>query len=259
MPSPSRGALTVEQLSVRYGRASFACREVSFTVDRSSSFGIVGESGAGKSTVLKAVAGQLAPTEGRIVWDGKDVARLSGGALRSARRARQLVPQNHAASLNPRISIGASLRETGSSPERIRDIMNQVGLRDVSLSRRPDTLSGGQRQRVCIARALLVESELLLLDEPTSSLDASVAASLLHLLHNLRTQYDFTLIVVSHDLDAITALCDSVGVMKDGVMLEQGSVQTVLTAPSNEYTRHLLAAVPRIEAVPDPEVWNAWE
>lgn len=252
-------ALSVQRVGVTYTSAQYACRDVSFELRRGDSFGIVGESGAGKSSVLKAIAGQVSAAEGRIVWDGQDIATLSGRRLRSAVRARQLVPQDHTGALNPRISIGASLRETQASATRISEIMDRVGLADVSLSRRPATLSGGQRQRVCIARALLVESELLLLDEPTSSLDASVAASLLHLLHDLRAQYRLTMIVVSHDLDAITALCSRIGVMKDGSMIEQGGADTILRHPAREYTRQLLEAVPRIKTVPDRNVWNAWE
>ncbi|MFP4509693.1 MAG: ABC transporter ATP-binding protein [Spirochaetaceae bacterium] len=252
-------ALSVQRVAVAYTKNQYACRDVSFELRHGDTFGIVGESGAGKSSVLKAIAGQVGTAEGRIVWDGQDLATLSGRRFRSAVRARQLVPQDHTGALNPRISIGASLRETRASAARISEIMNRVGLSDVSLSRRPGTLSGGQRQRVCIARALLVESELLLLDEPTSSLDASVAASLLHLLHDLRSRYRLSMVVVSHDLDAITALCGTIGVMKDGSMLEQGRAETILARPAHEYTRQLLEAVPRIQTVPDRNVWNAWE
>ncbi len=251
--------LAVRNLTVRYAGARPACENVSFDLVAGASFGIVGESGAGKTTVLRAIAGQICSIEGSIAWNGENLSGLRGRSLRRAVRSRQLVPQDHTLALNPRISIGASLRETGAPPQRVHAMMKRVGMGDVSLVRRPHTLSGGQRQRICIARALLVESDLLLLDEPTSSLDASVAASLLHLLHDLRTQYQLTMVVVSHDLDAITALCDTIGVMKNGRMVEQGQAERILRHPEHTYTRQLMEAVPRITAVTDRQVWNAWE
>ena len=283
------GGVSVNSLSVVYrqgmrSRPFTAVSDISFHVDPGASFGLVGESGAGKSTVIRAIAGYLSPAAGNIVCDGVDLEHFSGPRLsmitakRRERSRRQIVPQDPTGTLNPRPSIGTSIAEAclsrdmlhgGDRPRswigmkrryrtEVAGLLERVGLEADDADRRPAQFSGGQRQRICIARALASAPKLLLLDEPTASLDASVAAKIVRLVNEVREELGLTVIVVSHDLSVVTDLCDNVGVLKTGMLLEISGRDTLFSAPQNAYTRTLVESVPRIGHMPDGSVWSAW-
>ena len=225
---------------------------VSLDVPRGSVLGLVGESGCGKSTLAQLILRLEPASSGQILFEGHDIARLQGGGLRPFRRRIQMVFQDTNGSLNPRKSINRVLKESfklaGQPHERIRErsieLLGSVGLAPSFLARYPHELSGGQRQRVAIARALAMEPELLVLDEPVSSLDVSLQAQILRLLAELRDRLGLTMIFISHDLALVHHLCSGVAVMRAGVIVEQGPPEQVLFRPAHEYTRTLLAAVP---------------
>lgn len=283
------GGLEVRSLTVRYpgsgkaGRAVEAVSDVSFRVKPNETFGLVGESGAGKSSLIRCVAGYLTPSRGEVLCNGVDLRTLSSrrpGAwktLRVERRRRQLVPQNTAATLNPRLPVGVSIAEAlegGDSAGRpswmpffrltrhrraCAQLLERVGMHADDLDKRPAEFSGGQQQRICIARALAAEPSLLLLDEPTASLDASIAANIIRLLQRLREQTSITLVVVSHDLAVVADLCDTVGVLRNGRLIECNERRELFGNPREEYTKTLLDAVPRIVRKPQGSVWSAWD
>jgi len=215
--------LEVRCLDIAFGPVR-AVRDVSFSVARGGSFGIVGESGSGKSTVLRAVSGLNPDWRGEILLNGE---RLAPRRDRAFHRRVQMVFQDPYGSLHPRQTIGRQLAEP-IAIHRLRDgearilaVLEQVGLASALRFRYPHQLSGGQRQRVAIARALILEPELLLLDEPTSALDVSVQAEILNLLMRLRRDRGLTYVLVSHDIAVVATLCDRLGVMRDGAMLEK--------------------------------------
>ncbi|WP_020501377.1 ABC transporter ATP-binding protein [Sciscionella marina] len=255
--------LTVEDLSIRYAGApedSLALDHASFTVERGDRVGLVGESGSGKSTLASAVLRMLAPgaqlASGRIEFDGEDLLGQSGErmrALRSTRLAR--VPQDPLGSLNPVFTVGRQLADVvrAHRPERIgrRELrslvereLTSVGIGDAALKRRSfaHELSGGMRQRVVIAMALINRPDLLIADEPTTALDATVQAQVIELLRERVASADMTLMLISHDIGVISELCTRVLVMYQGRIVEQGSTREVLTRPSHPYTRSLLDA-----------------
>ena len=287
--------LEVHDASVRYrgahrGEQVDAVRRVRFSVEPGGAFGLVGESGAGKSSLIRAIAGYVPLATGRIICGGVDLARLGGvqPAVRRARRAerrrRQLVPQNTGGTLNPRLPVGASIAEgllaaesEGSAAstrraaivrpgnrllaarfDRVVELLERVGLDGSDAFRRPAEFSGGQRQRICIARALAADPDLLLLDEPTASLDASVAAKVIRVLQRLREELGITFVVVSHDLAVVADLCDTAGVLRNGRLIECNERARLFEAPEHEYTRTLIAAAPRLLRRPDDSVWSAW-
>ncbi|MFW6387942.1 MAG: ABC transporter ATP-binding protein [bacterium] len=278
----SEDGLDVEHLSVRYGRRFHAhsveaVTDVSFHVEPGESFGLVGESGAGKSSLIRAVAGYIRPVSGRVRCAGVDLAELEGlhprrrVQRRSERRRRQIVPQDTGGTLNPRLTVGTSIAEaclaSGISRNsgrlsrysgQVGELLERVGLDRSDATRRPAECSGGQRQRVCIARALAADPSLLLLDEPTASLDASVAAKIIRMLQRLREELGITLVVVSHDLPVVADLCTTVGVLRNGRLIECNDRQRLFRAPEHEYTRGLLSAAPRVRRQPDSSVWSAW-
>jgi peptide/nickel transport system ATP-binding protein/oligopeptide transport system ATP-binding protein len=223
-------------------------------------FGLVGESGCGKSTLARLVVRLLDPTRGAVRFDGRDVLALRGGALRAWRREVQIVFQDPYGSLDPRMSVGAALGEVlavhrlargAAARARTATLLEQVGLPPAVAARYPHELSGGQRQRVGIARALAVGPRLLVCDEPLSALDVSVQAQILNLLQDLRTQLGLTLLFISHDLRVVRQLCDRVGVMYLGRLVEVAPAAALFAQPRHPYTRALRAAVPR----PVPGEW----
>jgi peptide/nickel transport system ATP-binding protein len=237
----------LDGLSVTFGegdRAVQAVDRVSFNVAAGSAFGLVGESGSGKSTVLRAVAGLLAEWTGRITVAGQAVGRRR---TRVERRKLQMVFQDPYGSLHPRHTVDRILREPcvihglDRVGERVAAALREVGLDPAFRYRYPHQLSGGQRQRVAIARALILEPEIVLLDEPTSALDVSVQAEILNLLARLRRDHGLTLLMVSHDLAVIAHLCERIGVMSRGQLLE---ITTATAMANNQvthgYTRQLL-------------------
>jgi oligopeptide/dipeptide ABC transporter ATP-binding protein len=268
--------LEIEQLRVRYGRghaALTALDGVSLQVEPGASLGIVGESGSGKSTLARAVL-QIVPTlSGRIVLEGRDVTNARGLALKRVRDRVQMVFQDPFASLNPRMTVGATLREAialsgrrgaagGTRPEDPAELLELVTLPARLVGRYPNQLSGGQLQRVCIARALAARPSLLILDEVTSALDVSVQAAILNLLRDLRATFGLTYLCISHDLSVISYLCERVIVFYLGQAAEAANWSELARAPRHPYTRMLLDSVPQVHGevmrvsvggdIPDP-------
>ena len=231
-----------------------AVADISLKLEPGQAIGIVGESGSGKSTLARIALRLIAPDAGHVIFEGKNVTRLSGSALNPFRRAVQPVFQDAAGALDPRMNIRRILSEPlvlrrdverSEWPTRIGRIMSAVGLPHDLLERRPGALSGGQRQRVGIARALLMEPKVLILDEPVSSLDASVQAQILNLLVDLQRDFGLSYLFVTHDLAVAEYFCDNILVMHLGRQVEFASVETLFRAPAAEYTRRLIEAMPQ--------------
>jgi peptide/nickel transport system ATP-binding protein len=233
---------------------------VDLAVPRGSTYGLVGESGCGKSTLGRAILRLVEPTAGKVVFDGIDVASLKGEPLRQMRRRMQMVFQDPLGSLDPRQNVESLLSEplrahglgggrTGIA-ERIRTLLDAVGLPSAALRRYPHEFSGGQRQRIGIARAITLEPDLLIADEPVSALDVSVQAQVLNLLEELQERLGLTYLVIAHDLAVVRHISDVVGVMYLGSLVEQAPADDLYEQPLHPYTRSLMSAVP----VPDPLV-----
>jgi len=228
-----------------------ALRGVSFTVHAGRSLGIVGESGSGKSTLARLVMALEAPTEGSVSMLGRDLNALAPAALIEARRDFQMVFQDPYGSLDPRQRVATIVAEPliGVSPadarQRVAQALDAVGLRATDADKYPHEFSGGQRQRIAIARALITRPKLIVADEPVSALDVSVQAQVLNLLADLQAEFGITYLFISHDLAVIDHVCDEVVVMQKGRIVEFGETEQVLQRPAHEYTRTLLAAVPR--------------
>ena len=221
--------------------------KVGFRMNRGESLGVVGESGSGKTTLAKILAGHLTPNSGTATWNEADLL-----TMKRVERSQvvQMVFQDPFSSLNPKLLLGTQIEEVlrkRHEPDFIfaaNQLMQKVGLSIDFLKRYPHQLSGGQRQRFAIARALAAQPELLIADEPVSSLDLSVQAQIINLLNELRRKNNFTLMVISHDLAVIANLCDQVVVMKEGALVEEGMTQKILFEPQTAYTRRLLDATP---------------
>ncbi|WP_227323776.1 ABC transporter ATP-binding protein [Acidisoma silvae] len=233
-----------------------AAQGVTFTVARGESFGLVGESGCGKTTLGRLVLGLLPVDDGAIRFDGQDVTKVDPATRRALRRQMQMVFQDPYSSLNPRMRIGRAIAEPlrlhGIVPadqveHEVARLLERVGLPSSAAGRYPSELSGGQRQRVGIARALSVRPKLLVADEAVSGLDVSVRAQVLNLLDDLRRDLGLTLLFISHDLGVIEYLCETVGVMYLGTMVENGPTSQVFARPAHPYTRALLASIPRAD------------
>jgi ABC-type glutathione transport system ATPase component len=253
--------LEVVGMSKTYGRKGGvpALDRVSIRLDPGEAVGIVGESGAGKSTLMRCLLNLEHPDEGRVTFDGSDVTHLRAARLREYRRKVQVVFQDPAGSLNPRMSVdeliseGITTHRTRATRtacrERVAELVAQVGLPPAVRLARPGQLSGGQLQRVAIARALAVEPVLLICDEPTSALDVSVQAQILNLLADMRQSLGLSILLVSHNLAVVRYLCSRLYVLKSGQVVEAGERDRIFGAPGHEYTRELLAAVPRREGL----------
>ncbi|WP_410635516.1 ABC transporter ATP-binding protein [Amycolatopsis sp. cmx-4-83] len=255
--------LRVEDLSVTYrGRfralAVRAAEGVNLHVEPGEVLGLVGESGSGKSTVARAVTGLLAPSAGTVRIGDTDLTRVRGRAAKALRRRIGMVFQDPLSSLNPRTTVGESVatplrlhRAVRSSEVdgRVAELLSAVQLSPSLAARYPHELSGGQRQRACIGRALALRPDLLVADEPTSALDVTIQARILDLLRDLRSEFGFACLFISHDLAVIEQLADRVAVMHRGHVVEQGPAKEVLTAPAHAYTQRLLSAAP----VADPD------
>lgn len=230
---------------------------VSFDVRRGESFGLVGESGCGKSTIGRLILRLLDPTSGRIELEGRDIAALPAKEMLSLRRRMQIIFQDPYSSLDPRMTVEKIVTEPlmAADPpprgERRRlagELIEKVGLRAVDLDKYPHEFSGGQRQRIGIARALCVRPSLIVADEPVSALDVSIQAQVINLLEDLQAELNLTYVFISHDLSVVEHICDRVGVMYLGGIVEMASTENYSTAPRHPYTEALLSAVP----VPDP-------
>jgi peptide/nickel transport system ATP-binding protein len=229
-----------------------AAKDVDLRVRRGETLGVVGESGSGKTTVARCIARLIEPSDGAILIENKDVARLGTRALRPHRKRVQVVFQDPYRSLNPRRTIGASIVEgpmnygvqPAAARERARSLMRLVGLDPAALVRFPHQFSGGQRQRICIARALAMEPEILIADEAVSALDVSVQAQVLALIDDVRRRFDLAVLFITHDLRVAAQICDRIAVMHNGRVVEEGATADVFAAPKDAYTRALLDAAP---------------
>ena len=239
-----------------FGRREFkAVRDVNFKLRRGHTLGVVGESGSGKTTMGLTLLRLHEPTAGEVIFDGRNLLALKAQERQQMRRRIQIVFQNPYASLNPRFTIGQTLVEpmsihgigvdTGEREQRARALLEKVGLDVSAFGKYPHEFSGGQRQRVAIARCLSLEPEVLVLDEAVSALDVSVQAQVLNLLRDLQDDLGLAYVFISHDLAVVRFISDEVLVMKDGEVVEQASAAEILAAPRQEYTRRLLAAIPR--------------
>ena len=244
--------LSVTGLSKSF-RAVKAVRDVSFSIPRGKTFGLVGESGSGKSTTARLVLRLVEPTAGSISFRGRDLAGLSARDLRAERRHMQMIFQDPFGSLNPRMSVRETLVEpqlvhsVGTPDEQLRTaerLLAEVSLPRAALDRYPHEFSGGQRQRIAIARALATNPEMIVADEPVSALDVSVQAQVLNLMRDLQDRHGTTMLFISHDLRVVQFMCDEIGVMYLGEIVEQGPRDRIYGAPAHPYTQALLASAP---------------
>jgi len=231
---------------------------VTFSIEEAETFGLVGESGCGKSTAGRIILRVLKPTAGEVVFMGKEVSQLTGSDLTRFRRNIQAVYQDPYASLNPRMRIGHIIAEPmvnhkilskKDRGKRVVELLEKVGLSADQAGRHPHEFSGGQRQRIGIARALALNPKFIVLDEPVSALDVSIRAQILNLLAELQEELKLTYLFVSHDLSVVEHICDHIGVMYLGKIVELATKTRLFSHPTHPYTKALLSAVP----VPDPD------
>ncbi len=236
-----------------------AVDDVSFDIDRGETLGLVGETGCGKTTVGRTLLRLYEPTAGQIIFDGVDLTRARGRQLRQMRRRMQVIFQDPYASLNPRMTVGAIIGEplevhgvaTGKEKrERVQELLELVGLNPYFVNRYPHEFSGGQRQRIGIARALALNPDLIVCDEPISSLDVSIQAQVVNLLEELQERMGLTYLFIAHDLSMVRHISDRMAVMYLGKIVELADRDEIYLNPLHPYTQALMSAVP----VPDPEV-----
>jgi peptide/nickel transport system ATP-binding protein len=239
-----------------FGKREFkAVQNVNFRLRKGHTLGVVGESGSGKTTMGLTLLRLHEPTSGEVIFDGQNLLKLSDKERQVMRRRIQVVFQNPYASLNPRFTIGQTLvepmaihgigRDLAEREQRARTLLEKVGLDGRAFGKYPHEFSGGQRQRVAIARCLTLNPEVLVLDEAVSALDVSVQAQVLNLLRDLQDEFGLSYVFISHDLAVVRFISDEVLVMKDGQVVEQASAEQILAAPKQDYTKRLLAAIPR--------------
>lgn len=268
MPAAAPPLLSVDDLYVTYpGRTRLfrparqpvrAVNGVSFTLDRRRTFGLVGESGSGKSTLARALLQLVASTSGRVELDGQDVTTVRGRELRAYRRRVQAVLQDPYSSLNQAhdvsvivgdpITVHRGIRRGRERDELVVELLSHVGLPAEFVHRYPARMSGGQRQRVSLARALAVQPDLIIADEATSALDVSIQSQVINLLRRVQRDDGLALLVIAHDLEVVRHMCDEVGVMYLGALVEHGAADELYRGPAHPYTAMLIASIP----APDP-------
>jgi oligopeptide transport system ATP-binding protein len=259
--------ISIQDLKVHYrsGGGLFSAAKTVMAVDgvtldikQGETLGLVGESGCGKSTLGKAILRLTEPTSGKVLYNSKDLAHLPRSAMRDQRKHLQMIFQDPYASLNPRMTVGQIIGEplrtfqltNGSTESRVQELMETVGLSRRFIKRYPHEFSGGQRQRIGIARALAVDPEFIVADEPISALDVSIQAQIMNLMQRLQSEKGLTYLFISHDLRAIRHLSDRVAVMYLGRIVELADGKEIYSDPLMPYTKALISAVP----VPDPEI-----
>ena len=249
--------IEVRHLHRRFGSSERPVRavdDVSFSIQPGETLGLVGESGSGKSTIGRSLLRLIEPSEGEVVYRGEPLGRASAARMRQLRSRLQMIFQDPYASLNPRMRIAEILAEPlrthglargpGERARRIAELLTLVGLRPEHAQRHPHEFSGGQRQRIGIARALALQPELLIADEPVSALDVSVQAQVLDLLADIKHRLNLSMLFITHDLRVAAQVCDRVAVMYRGEIVEQGSTGELFRHPTHPYTRTLLDAIP---------------
>lgn len=246
--------LGLRNASFAYGRKTVV-DDVSLALEPGDAVGLVGESGAGKSTILAMLLGLSTPTSGDVVFEDAQLVRRNAALMRRFRSSVQTVFQDPYSSLDPRQRVDRIVAEPlrslgiargGAAQERVRAAVESVGLGADVLTRYPHEFSGGQRQRIAIARATVCRPRVLLADEPVSALDVTTRIQVIEVLQQLREENGLTLLMVSHDLSTVAALCERTVVLRDGRVVEEGTTQQLLTSPNSEYVRRLVDAVPRL-------------
>ena len=245
---------------VKEDKVVHAVNHVNFQIKKGEVFSLVGESGCGKSTTARTIIRLLEPSAGQVIYKGKDISHLNSTELLPYRRSMQMIFQDPYASLNPRQRVESIITEPllfhgiaktkAEARERCMDILKRVGLRPEQAGRYPHQFSGGQRQRIGIARALAVQPEFIIADEPVSALDVSIQAQILNLLMDLKDEFDFSYLFIAYDLSVVRHISDRLGVMYLGALVEVGDKYTLFNNPLHPYTKVLFSAVPTVGEKP---------